>query len=133
MLGFNDLYSQTTFDVIQENIQEIINKVNNGKRKIYLVKFYTDEVGLAIGQQITGGSFPIELIQMYISGYNNLFSSLASSNKNVTMIEDIWKDIWDVPDHMSSSIYPSAKGYEIMADNIFAEMEPYLMSNGLVK
>jgi lysophospholipase L1-like esterase len=55
-----------------------------------------------------------------------MFTTLAPSSSNITLIEDIWAGVWGV--HMSDSVHPNAKGYEIMADNIYKVLRPYLQT-----
>jgi len=132
MYGLNDIKSQIFTTTTEENLREIIKKIDNGKRKIYLVKYYTDEIGLAIGKELAGGFIDDAYIQVLISLNNDMFVSL-SSLKNVTLIENIWEGIWGVPANMSGNMYPNRDGYKIMADNIFKAMESYLKSNNLIK
>jgi len=130
LLGANDVY-EGYYDAIEGNLQQIISRLNNGGRKIYLVKFYTDEIALQMANQLAG-SLPEGIIQNFIEMYDTMFNDLAISN-NVTLIDNIWDDIWGVPEHMSNPIHPNEAGYEIMADNIFKAIKPYLQTNGFLK
>jgi len=132
MLGLNDITSQIPTDITEANLREIISKIDDGKRKIYLVKFYTDEIGFAIGKALTGGALSDDTIKALIALNNAMFESL-SSIKNVTLIEDIWDGVWGVPDNMANIMYPNRDGYKKIADNIFKGMEPYLKANGLIR
>ena len=116
LLGANDFFRLIPVSTTQDNFQTIINKVNYGNRKIYLAKFYTDEMA---------ASFPIPIPSVIVNEYNNMFNTLATSN-NIELIEDIWTGVWR--EHMSDIIHPDAQGYEIMADNIYKVMEPYLQT-----
>ena len=127
-LGANDLFQRVSVNTTRENLQNIIKRVNGGNRKIYLAKFYTDEVVRAMGNslQITNDS----ILAALRNQYDDMFNSIASKNK-VTLIEDIWAGVWGI--HMSDFIHPDAAGYEIMANNYFNVLEPYLLENGLLK
>jgi lysophospholipase L1-like esterase len=65
-----------------------------------------------------------------ITQLDNMYNTLASSN-NIALIDDIWSGVWGV--HMSDTIHPDAQGYEIMANNYFNALKPYLEANSLVK
>jgi len=121
ILGANDIFNEVNLAITEMNYKSIMNKIDNGKRKIYLAKFYTDAIAL-------------QLLVMYpdvdLDAYNAMYTTLASS-PNVELIEDIWDGIWGI--YMSDFVHPNATGYELMAGNIFKEMEPYLTSNGFVK
>jgi len=116
LLGANDFLHFIRVSTTQNNLQTIIDNVKNGNRKIYLAKFYTDEVA---------ASFIIPIPSDIVDQYDNMFKTLAASN-NIELIEDIWTGVWR--EHMSDIIHPDAKGYEIMADNIYKVMQPYLQT-----
>jgi len=117
LLGANDfLHLFIPVSTTKNNLQAIIDKVDDGKRKIYLAKFYTDEVA---------ASFIIPIPSVIVNQYDNMFKTLAESN-NIELIEDIWAGVWGV--HMSDPIHPNAEGYEIMADNIYKVVQPYLQT-----
>ena len=127
-LGANDLGRGIPVATVKSNLEAIINKVNDGNRKIYLAKFYTEDVARALAN--TYGFLDYAVLAEMISQYDNLFNTLASEN-DVTLIEDIWSGVWGV--HMSDAVHPDAIGYEIMANNIFNVLRPYLQANGLLK
>ncbi|MCL2129193.1 MAG: GDSL-type esterase/lipase family protein [Treponema sp.] len=128
LLGANDVFNLISPSTTKANLQSIIDKVDNGKRKIYLAKFYTEDVArqLFSNYGITNYDFQTTMINRN----DEMFSSLASEN-NVTLIEDIWQGVWG--EHMSDEVHPDAAGYKIMADNIFNVLKPYLQANGLLK
>jgi len=130
LLGANDLLQWVNIADTEYSLQEIISKINNGNRKIYLAKFYTDEIGLEIGKSMGAGLLPEEAVLSLINDYNTMFNTLASSN-NVTLIEDIWDGVWGV--NMSDEYHPNAAGYETMAGNIFKAIQPYLQAYGFLK
>jgi acyl-CoA thioesterase I len=130
-LGARDLLSfmmgydaeKIGLDETTENLQEIINKINNKDRKIYLVKFYTAEV-----MQSLKSSLPPqyqESIDILMSGYDGMFDTLGAID-NVTLIPDIWTGVWGNPSYMSTEgaiqMYPKAQGYEKIANTIFNAM-----------
>ncbi|MDR1353532.1 MAG: GDSL-type esterase/lipase family protein [Treponema sp.] len=127
-LGANDLFQRIPITDIRDNLQNIINKLNNGNRKIYLAKFYTDKIARTMANGIGITNYILQTA--FITRYNNMFNTLSSSN-NVVLIEDIWDGVWGI--HMSDSIHPNAAGYKIMANNYFKILQPYLQANGLLK
>jgi len=127
LLGANDLFQGISLNTTKNNLQNILDKVNNGNRKIYLAKFYTDAVARQMANSL--GFTDYNMQTALINQYDNIFSTLAAQN-NVTLIDDIWDGVWGI--HMSDSIHPNAAGYEIMAENIFIVLHEYLQTNGLL-
>lgn len=127
-LGANDLSNGIIPAATQNNLQTIIDKLDNGRRKIYLVKFYTDAIVRAMANDF--GITDYNQQTLLITQYNNIFNTLSSS-KNVVLIDDIWDGVWGI--HMSDPIHPDAEGYAIMADNYFKILQPYLQENDLLK
>jgi acyl-CoA thioesterase-1 len=130
LLGANDLFQFVNFVDTEDNLHNIINEINDGDRKIYLAKFYTNEVAFDIAKTFLGDSATEAVIQGLIDDYDAIFNNLASP-ANVTLIEDIWEGVWGV--HMSDEVHPNAAGYEIMADNIFNAIESCLRTYGFLK
>jgi acyl-CoA thioesterase-1 len=127
-LGANDLFQGVPLAVTKSNLQAIINLINDGNRKIYIAKFYTEEVARAMAGAFGINDYNIQT--MVIEQYDSIFSTLASSN-NVELIHDIWDGVWGV--YMSDAVHPNARGYEIMADNYYEAMKPYLQANNLLR
>ena len=127
LLGFNDIMALVPTENTEANLQEIISRLDNGKRKIYLAKFYTHEIAMEIGRM--NGLSDLVILGLILDN-DAMFSGLASAN-NVTLIENIWEGIWG--EHMSDAVHPDKDGYEIMSNIIFNELEPYLKAHGLIK
>jgi len=108
-LGGNDSGQKIPLVTRQNNLQKIIDMVNDGNRKIYLVSF---------ARVINDAQF------------GDMFETLASSN-NIELIVDMFDGVWGI--HMGDSIHPNAKGHEIMADHCFNALKPYLEANNLLK
>jgi acyl-CoA thioesterase-1 len=114
-------------DETTENIQAIIEKINNGSRKIYLVKFYTEEV--IQGLKPTLPPQYQDSIETMMSGYDGMFDTLGAID-NVTLIPDIWTGVWGTPTYMSAEgeikMYPNAAGYNKIANTIFTAISSSL-------
>jgi len=130
--GANDFFQHIDITTTRNNLNAIIFLLkNNNVKKIYLAKFYSEtfirDVLNSWGVSDYGEQTPI------INAYDAMFNTLASSN-NVTLIEDIWSGVWGT-EHMSApnDIHPKASGYQIMAENIFNAMKPYLQANNMLK
>ena len=126
LLGANDIGRGIPVATARDNLQSIINKINDGSRKIYFAKCFSEEM-LGVLDSMPGLAANYAAIARQ---YNDMFNTLASRN-NLTLVEDIWDGVWGI--HMSDGIHPDAAGYEIMADNIFKVLRPYLQANNLVK
>ena len=111
------------------NLQSIINRVDNGNRKIYLVQVFSGADASLVADMFGGGEYAA-LIPM-IEQFDNMLNTLASQN-NVTLIKDIWKGI-SLTHISADNIHPNAAGYEIMANNIFNAIKPYLQDENLLK
>jgi acyl-CoA thioesterase-1 len=127
-LGANDLFRGIPLITTKNNLQDIIDMINDGNRKIYIAKFYTETVARAMAVNLGITNYDIQTA--LINQYDNMFDTLASSN-NATLIDDIWAGVWGI--HMSDDVHPNAIGYEIMADNYFNVLQPYLQENNLSK
>jgi acyl-CoA thioesterase I len=142
--GANDLIDQVVghwfgkeidkdfVDKAKKNFETILNKLADGNRKIYLIKFYNEEVAREVIMENLGARY------MYIySEFEAMFSSLKDKYKNVSLIETMWNGIWGNSDLMYADdiyeIHPNAAGYKIMANNIFNEVKEDLAAMGFVR
>ena len=128
--GANDLFTGVLPPATQNYLGSMLSTLNNGSRKIYLAKFYTEAVARSL--LAANGVTDTTMQTMVITQYNTMFTTLAQSY-NVTLIEDIWTGVWGVTGKMSDIVHPNAQGYQKMADNILNVMRPYLQSNGFLK
>jgi acyl-CoA thioesterase-1 len=127
-LGANDLSHGVPPETTQNNLQKIIDLINDGNRKIYIAKFYTEAVARSIANNRGITNYNIQTT--LITQYDTMFEDLASSN-TIELIDDIWDGVWGI--HMSDIVHPDAAGYEIMAANYYKALEPYLLANNLLK
>jgi len=112
-LGGNDLFQRIPLVTTKNNLQKIIDMVNDGNRKIYLVDSFPD-------------------VNEYNEQYHIMYNTLASSN-NIELIVDEFDGVNGIRNYMSDELHPNAKGYEIMAENFFNVLKPYLEANNLLK
>jgi lysophospholipase L1-like esterase len=125
--GANDLFNLVTVNTTQNNLAAILSALNNGRRKIYLAKFYTEAVAQAL---FTANGIPAPMQTALIAQYDSMFSTLAQTH-NATLINDIWSGVWGVK--MSDTIHPNAQGYETMSALVLNAMRPHLQANNLLK
>jgi acyl-CoA thioesterase-1 len=110
VLGANDLFQKVPLATTKNNLQKIINMVNDGRRKIYLASHY-----------------PID----WDDQIKDMFNTLESSN-NIELIHGFAEGIFGI--YLGAdNFHPNAEGHEIMADNFFRALKPYLEANNLLK
>jgi acyl-CoA thioesterase-1 len=118
-------------DKVEQNFETILSKLANGSRKIYLVKFYNEEVA----RDLITGYLDEEYMWIY-DKYEAMFSRLDSNYSEVSLIENMWDGVWGHDEYMFPydfiKIHANAEGYRIMADNIFNEAREYLASKGFL-
>jgi acyl-CoA thioesterase-1 len=132
LLGANDFLNlkPRPASETKKDLQAIINKVKTDSRKIYLASFIGDDAWEASYLE----TFPAILISdriALLADYKKMYAELCSENTDIGEISNIWKGIGR--NQMSDLIHPNAEGYSIMADNIFADIKPYLAEKNLLK
>ncbi|MDR0718748.1 MAG: GDSL-type esterase/lipase family protein [Treponema sp.] len=127
-LGANDVFRRVLLDSTRDNLQKIIALLDDGNRKIYIAKFYTEVVAREMLHTVEIDDYAYQTA--IINRYDDMFNALAESN-NVELIDDIWKGVWGI--HMSDAVHPNKSGYEIMANNYYDAIKPYLEANNLLK
>jgi lysophospholipase L1-like esterase len=126
-LGVNDFLSRIDIRQTEHNFNFILSYLNDGDRKIYVTKFYTDEI---LWQKLAEWNIPEYQREELIAAYNRMYYSLAQKY-NVEIIPDVWTGVWHA--HMSDDVHPNAEGYRIMADHYFAALQPWLEANQLLR
>jgi acyl-CoA thioesterase-1 len=127
-LGANDVFRGVLLNSTKDNLQGIIDLLDDKNRKIYIAKFYTEVVAREMLNTVKIYDYSYQTA--IINQYDDMFNALAESN-NVELIDDIWKGVWGI--HMSDAVHPNGKGYEIMANNYYDAIRPYLEANNLLK
>jgi len=125
-LPFIDLNSASE---AKSNLQDVINKVRDENRKIYLANF----IGDTAWEDSYLETFPVIItpdIIALLESYKKIYAELNSENTDIGYISNIWKGIGK--GQMSDPIHPNAEGYAIMAENIFSVIKPYFAENNLL-
>jgi acyl-CoA thioesterase-1 len=140
-LGANDLGNgvlkgESPLDIlpgILANLKKIIERLNDGHRKIYVAKFYNEAIAREVLEN-RGGISDSEYQTKLNNGFDAIFRSLSSSDPdNIKIIDGIWDGVWGEDENMSDEYHPNAKGYEIMAENYFRALRSYLEENNLLR
>ncbi len=111
-LGANDGLRGIPLDETRSNLQAIIDMVwkKNPDTKIVLA-----------GMQI-----PPNMGQGYTSGFKAIFPELAEKNK-ITLIPFLLDNVAGIPElNQSDGIHPTKNGHEIIADNVWVNLEGVL-------
>jgi acyl-CoA thioesterase-1 len=130
LLGANDFFRQRPASETKRDLQAIIDKVKNESRKIYLASFIGDAAWEASYLETFPAMVTPDIVAL-LANYKKMYSELRLENADIGHILNIWKGIGK--SQMSDPIHPNAEGYSIMADNIFAEIKPYLAEKNLLK
>jgi acyl-CoA thioesterase-1 len=110
-------------DGVKLRFRTMLNKLADGKRKIFLVKFYVhDMIRLYLDD---------DNMEVY-DAFEQMFASLEEEYP-IEIIENIWDGIWGYPELMFDTIHPNAAGYRKMAELYFKAIDPWLKENNLLK
>jgi acyl-CoA thioesterase-1 len=123
LLGANDFFRQRPAKDTKADLQDIINKLGNQNRKIFLASF----IGGASWEASIFGTIPglsSSVFAALLSDYKKMFAELTTENRDITFIPDIWTGVWGI--HMSDPVHPNAEGYEIIANTVFNAIKPAL-------
>lgn len=119
-LGANDYFKSENISNTKKNLKTIIEEIRKTDAVVFIPKFYPKTYALGILK-------PGDKKQ-----YDEMFIEFQNMDK-VFVIENMWKNVWGKRELMHDNIHPNAKGYEIMAENYFNEMKPFLKYNKLLK
>ena len=116
-LGANDLIQGVDISKTKNNLNYIVDELINRKIRVYIVKFYGNQLIFNILKNNSKKEF------------DKFFKELEDKN-DVYLIKDIWKGIWGK--HMSDSIHPDEIGYEKMGKIYLKELRPIMKKNRLI-
>lgn len=111
-LGANDALRGQDLDSTRANLQTIISRIRAAWPDVAIV--------------IAGMQAPPNLGRRYTEGFRGIFPELARRN-NAALIPFLLKDVGGVPElNQADGIHPTAKGHEIMAENVWRVLGPLL-------
>ncbi len=109
-LGINDAFRGVPVDQIQNNLQQIIDKVKARNPNVRVV--------------IAGMQQPNYATDDYVAAFGKMFAQLASKNGALLvpyLLEGVAGDpLLNLPD----GIHPNAAGQKVLADNVWRVLEP---------
>ncbi len=109
-LGINDAFRGLSVDQIQNNLQQIIDKVKAGNPNVRVV--------------ITGMQLPNYASDDYVSAFGKMFGDLAARN-NAALVPYLLQGVAGDPLlNLSDGIHPNAAGQKILAETVWRVLEP---------
>lgn len=113
-LGANDALRGQDLDSLRDRLQAIIDR--------------TRKVHPAASIVIAGMEAPPNLGRDYTRRFRDIFPDLARAN-GASLIPFLLEGVAGIPElNQSDGIHPTARGHKIMADNVWAVLEPLLRS-----
>ena len=109
-LGINDAFRGVSVDQIQNNLQQIIDKVKARNPNVRLV--------------IAGMQLPNYAADDYVSAFGKIFGDLAATN-NAALVPYLLEGVVGDPSlNLADGIHPNARGQKILAENVWRVLEP---------
>src|SRR5438309_7740483 len=109
-LGINDAFRGLSVDEIQNNLQQIIDKVKARNPNVRVV--------------IAAMQLPNYAADDYVSAFGKMFGDLASRN-NAALVPYLLQGVAGDPSlNLSDSIHPNAAGQKVLAENVWRVLEP---------
>ncbi len=109
-LGINDAFRGLSVDQIQNNLQQIIDKVKGRNPDVRVV--------------IAGMQLPNYGTDDYVSAFGKMFGNLASRN-NAALVPYLLQGVAGDPSlNLPDGIHPNAAGQKILAENVWRVLEP---------
>jgi len=109
-LGINDAFRGLPVDQIQNNLQQIIDKVKARSPNVHVV--------------IAGMQLPNYGTDDYVSAFGKMFTDLATKN-NAALIPYLLQGVAGDPSlNLADGIHPNAAGQKILAENVWRVLEP---------
>jgi acyl-CoA thioesterase-1 len=109
-LGINDAFRGLSVDQIQNNLQQIIDKVKARNPDVRVV--------------IAAIQLPNYAADDYVAAFGKMFGDLASRN-NAALVPYLLQGVAGDPSlNLPDGIHPSAAGQKILAENVWRVLEP---------
>jgi acyl-CoA thioesterase I len=109
-LGINDAFRGLSVDQIQNNLQQIIDKVKAPNPNVRVV--------------IAAMQLPNYSADDYVSAFGKMFGDLASRN-NAALVPYLLQGVAGDPTlNLPDGIHPNAAGQKILAENVWRVLEP---------
>jgi acyl-CoA thioesterase-1 len=109
-LGINDAFRGVPVDQIQNNLQQIIDKVKTRNPGVRVV--------------IAGMQLPNHTGDDYVSAFGRMFSELAAKN-NAALVPYLLQGVAGDPSlNVPDGIHPNAAGQKILAETVWEALEP---------
>ena len=109
-LGINDAFRGVPVDQIQNNLQEIIDKVKTRNPQMRVV--------------IAGMQLPNYTTDDYVSAFGKMFADLAAKD-GAALVPYLLRSVAGDPSlNLSDGIHPNAAGQKILAETVWQVLEP---------
>jgi acyl-CoA thioesterase-1 len=109
-LGINDAFRGVPIDQIQNNLQEIIDKVKARNPNARVV--------------IAGIQLPRSTADDYVSAFGRMFADLGAKN-HAALVPYLLEGVSGNPSlNLADGIHPNAAGQKILAENVWRVLEP---------
>jgi len=109
-LGINDAFQGVPVDQIQNNLQQIIDKVKARNPRVRVV--------------IAGMQLPNYVADDYVSAFGKMFADLAAKNGAALVAYLLQSVAGDPSMNLSDGIHPNAAGQKILAETVWHVLEP---------
>jgi acyl-CoA thioesterase-1 len=109
-LGINDAFRGVPVDQIQNNLQQIIDKVKARNPDVQVV--------------IAGMQLPNYADDNYVSAFGKIFTQLAAKNRAMLVPYLLDGVAGDPSLTLPDGIHPNAAGQKVLADNVWRVLEP---------
>jgi acyl-CoA thioesterase I len=109
-LGINDAFQGVPVDQIQNNLQQIVDKVKARNPNVHLV--------------IAGMQLPNYTADDYVYAFGKMFADLAAKN-HAALVPYLLQTVAGDPSmNLSDGIHPNAAGQKILAETVWHVLEP---------
>ena len=109
-LGINDAFRGVPVDQIQNNLQQIIDKVKTRNPRVHVV--------------IAGMQLPNYTTDDYVSAFGKMFADLAAKN-GAALVPYLLQSVAGDPSlNLSDGIHPNAAGQKVLAETVWSVLEP---------